>query len=91
MSLSSLLSTLSNDSEFGEGAVESWEGCDPLGETTEDCSECDSGFSVTVGTVLGPVAGGFVVDAGVVTGVTGFWEDGGLAMLEWPWDGDEFG
>ena len=91
MSLSSLLSTLSNDSEFGEGAVESWEGCDPLGETTEDCSECDSGFSVTVGTVLGPVAGGFVVCVGAETGVTGFFEDSGLAMLEWSWGGLMFG
>lgn len=91
MSLSSLLSMLSNDSVFGEGAVESCKDCGPLGKSAEDCSDCDAGFSVTVGTVFCPVAGGFVVDAGVVTGVTGFLEDGGLAMLEGPWDGDEFG
>ncbi|MCW5785565.1 MAG: hypothetical protein KIT39_19835 [Nitrospirales bacterium] len=91
MSLSSLLSTLSNDSVFGEGAVESWEGCDPLGETAEDCSECVVGFSMTVGTVLGPVAGGFVVGGGAVTGATGFLEDSGLAMVEWSWGGAVFG
>lgn len=77
MSLSSLLSMLSNDSVLGEGAVESCEDCGPSGESAEDCSECDAGFSVTVGTVLCPVAGGFVVDAGAVTGITGFLEDGG--------------
>lgn len=78
---------LSNDSEFGEGAVESCEGCDPLGETTKGCSECDAGFSMTVGLILGPVAGGSVVGAGAVTGVTGFLTDGGLAMLGWSWSG----
>lgn len=82
---------LSNDSVFGEGAVESCKGCGPLGKSAEACSECDAGFSVTMGTVLCPVGGGFVVDAGAVTGVTGFLEDGGLAMLEWSWGGDVFG
>lgn len=86
-----MLSMLSNDSVIGEGAVGSCKGCGPLGEGPEDCSECDAGFSVTVGTGSCPVAGGFVVGAGAVTGVTGFLEDGGLSMLVWPLGGTVVG
>ena len=82
---------LSNGSMFGEGAVGSCEGCGPLGESAEDCSECEADFSVTVGTVLCPVAGVFVVGAGAVTGATGFLEDGGMAIVEWSWGGAVFG
>ena len=89
MSLSSLLSMLSNDSVFGEGTGESCKGCGPLGESSEDSSECDAGFSVTVGTALWPVARGFGVGAGAVIGVTGFLENTGLSILELSWGGVE--
>ena len=81
---------LSKGSAFEEGTVESCKGCGSLGESSEDGSEGEAGFSVTVGIALWPVAGRLGVSVGAGIGVIGFLENSGLPIMELSWGGAEF-